>query len=204
MDRITLTGLMRMELPGRDVLLCDGGFTIWDGVTYLSEDPDFGVLAGFDALSEGVGDEAPAGNLTMLPKSSAAAATLSTPGYQNSRIRLWIGEVDEQTGIITGTPDLMADWQLDRTTLKIGKGSRALEMGCVTRSQRLLARNDGNVLSTPFHTRQFPGEQGFDNAVGLTVTVAWGVASAPRGTVASGGGRGGSYGGGGGGYVQAN
>jgi hypothetical protein len=185
MDRILLSGLMKMELPGRPVLLCDGGFVIWGDDVYLGEDPDFGTLAGFEALSEGVGDEAPAGALTMLPRSTAAAVTLSKPGYQNSRIRLWIAEVDEATGMVVGVPDLQADWQLDRTTLKLGAGTRSLELGCVTRSQRLLARNEGNFLSSAFHSRIYPGERGHDNATGLEANFAWGAASPPRGVAAS-------------------
>lgn len=185
MDRVLLTGLMKIELPGRTVLLCDGGFVTWNGETYLGEDPDFGTLAGFEALEEGVGDEAPAGTLTMLPRSSAAAATLSRPGYQNSRIRLWLAEINETTGAVIGTPDLQADWQLDRTTLRLALGSRELEMGCVTRSQRLLARNEGNVLSSSFHSRIYPGERGHDNATGLEANFAWGAASPPRGVAAS-------------------
>ncbi len=185
MDRVLLIGLMKMELPGRVVLLCDGGFVRWGGELYLGEDPDFGTLAGFEALSEGVGDEAPAGALTMLPRSTAAAATLSRPGYQNSRIRLWLAEIDEASGAVIGTPDLQADWQLDRTTLRLALGYRELEMGCVTRSQRLLARNEGNVLSSAFHSRIFPGERGHDNATGLEANFAWGAASPPRGISAS-------------------
>lgn len=186
MDRVLLAGLMKLELPGRDVLLCDGGFVSWADDTFVGVDPEFGTLAGFDALTEGVGDEAPAGTLTLLPKTTAAAATISAPGFQNSRLRLWIAEVDQTSGAVSGMPDLMADWQLDRTTLKIGRGERSLELGCVTRSQRLLARNEGNVLSSAFHSRIFPGESGLDNAVGLEANFVWGAASPPRGVVASG------------------
>lgn len=186
MDRILLVGLMKMELPGRTVLLCDGGFLRWGDDVYRSEDAEFGTLAGFEAMEEGVGDVIPAGTLTMLPASTGAAATISRPGYQGSRIRLWIAEVDEGTGTIIGTPDLQADWQLDRTTLTIGKGKRSLAIGCVTRAQRLLARNEGNVLSSAFHASVFPGERGHDNATGLAGSFAWGVASPPRGVVASG------------------
>lgn len=186
MDRVLLSGLMKLELPARDVLLCDGGFVIWGAEVYLGRDEEFGTLAGFDALTEGVGDEAPAGSLTMLPPSTAAAVDISTPGFQNSRLRLWVAEVNEASGTVIGDPDLMADWQLDRTTLKIGRGQRSLEMGCVTRSQRLLARNEGNVLGSSFHSRIFAGERGLDNAVGLEANFAWGVTSPPRGVVASG------------------
>jgi len=185
MQRVRLSGLMKLELPNRSVLLCDGGFVPWAGETYLSRDPDFGILTGFEALTEGVGDEAPAGILTMAPPSTAAAATLSQPGYQGSRLRLWVAEIDDASGQVIGQPDLMVDWQVDSTRLRIGRGTRALEIGCVTRGQRLMLRNEGNVLSSSFHASIYPGETGLDNATGLTTEVAWGAAASPRGMAAS-------------------
>lgn len=180
-ERVMLAGLMRLELPGRTIRLCDGGVVPFADETFVSADADFGTLAGFEALTEGVGDEAPAGTITMLPASTAAAATLSRPEYQNSRLRLYVAEIDPDTGLPIGAPDQQADWQTDTTVLRIGKGSRSLDIGCVSRAQRLLALNEGNVLSSAAHQRVFPGETGFDQATGLTNDVAWGVASPPRG-----------------------
>ena len=187
MERVLLSGLMKMELPGRAILLCDGGFVVWNDDTYQASDDEFGVLTGFDALSEGTGDEAPAGMLTMAPPSTAAAAVLSQPGYQGSRLRLWIAEIDEPSGQVIGEPDLMCDWQIDSTRLRIGRGTREVEIGCVTRGQRLMLRNDGNTLSPAWHRLVHPGEAGLDNATGLTTDVAWGAASPPRGQVVPGG-----------------
>lgn len=198
-DRVLLAGLMKIELPIRDVLLCDGGFVRWGDDTFEVEDPDFGVLVGFEALTEGVGDEAPAGVLSLATSSTAAAAVLSRPGYQGSRVRLWVAEIDQATGAIIGEPDLMIDWQIDSTRLRVGRGARTLLVACVTRGQRLMLVNDGNTLSPAFHRSVHPGEAGLDNATGLTVDVAWGAASAPRGMASSGGG-----GAGGGGRSNVN
>lgn len=204
MERVRLIAILKVELPGRSILLCDGGFVEHEGETYLSSDPDFGTVAAFEALEEGAGDSLPAGTITFYPPSIAAAATLSRPGYQGSRIVMSVIEQDQATGAVIDI-DRMAEWQSDRTILKRGKGMpRALEMLCVTRSQRLLSRSEGNVLSSAFHQRQYPGERGFDNAHGMPMQVAWGVASPPRGVTTGGGG--GGYGGGsaGGGLAQAS
>ena len=181
MKRVTLCGMLLLERPGQMVALCDGGFVPWNGETYRSAHPVFGTVAGFESLTEGVGDEAPAGKVTFLPPSLAAAVQLSQPGYQGARLRLWIAEIDEATGRPIGQPDQMADWQTDKTVLRRSTGWRALDMVCVTRSQRLMIRNDGNALSTAAHQRIYPNERGHDNAVGMEVEVAWGVASPPRG-----------------------
>lgn len=195
MNRVLLSGLLKIELPIRDVLLCDGGFVHWRDDVFEAEDTDFGVLVGFQALTEGVGDEAPAGMLSMATPTTAIAAVLSTPGYQGSRVRLWVAEIDEPTGAIIGEPDLMVDWQIDSTRLRVGRGTRTLEIACVTRGQRLMLVNDGNTLSPAFHRSIHPGEAGLDNATGLTVDVAWGAASAPRGVTSTGGGGAGGAGG---------
>lgn len=184
-DRILLAGLMKAELPGHTILLCDGGTVQWAGDVYTGEDPTFGTIESFDPPEEGVGDVIPAGTLTMLPNGSATAIALSQPAFQGSRIRFWIAEVDGMTGAIIGEPDLQADWQLDRTTLRSKKGSRSLEADMVSMAQRLLAKVEGICLSSSSHSSIFPGERGFDNATGLGVSFAWGVASAPRGLVAS-------------------
>ncbi|RYG79532.1 hypothetical protein EON77_08980 [bacterium] len=185
MERILLSGLMKAELPGHTILLCDGGTVQWGDDVYVGEDEMFGTIAGFDPPEEGIGDVVPAGTLTMLPNGSASAITLSQPAFQGSRIRFWIAEIDEATGGIIGEPDLQADWQLDRTTMTSKKGERSLGIDMVSMAQRLFAKVEGNVLSSAFHSSIFPGERGFDNSTGLGVTFAWGVASPPRGTVAS-------------------
>ena len=185
MDHILLAGLMKMELPGRTVLLCDGGFVPWGAETYLSVDEKFGTIAAFEAPEEGVGEVIPSATITMLPNSAASAIEISQPAYQGSRIRMWVAEIDEATGQIIGQPDLQADWQLDRTTLRSKRGDRRVAIDCVSQSQRLLAKVEGNTLSSAFHSSIFPGEQGFDNATGLEASFAWGVAAPPRGTVAS-------------------
>jgi hypothetical protein len=188
MDRILFVGLVKIELPDHTILLCDGGFLIVDGEEYSSSDPYFGTIEKLESLEEGVGDEVPAGRLTFLPKSTAAAADLSAPGMQGSRVRFYIAEVDEATGTVIGTPDLRADMQTDQTILRTGRGIRKLEMMFVSRLERLFSINEGNSLSPRFHKTVWPGELGEDNATGVGVAVAWGVEGAPRGSTYSGGG----------------
>lgn len=186
MQTVSLVGLVKISLPGRDILLCDGGFVRWGDDVFVSADPTFGTIGVLEALSEGTGDELPAGKITFLPPDLAAAVDLSRPGYQGSRVQMWIAEVDDSTGRPIGNPDPMADWQSDKTVLRRQAGvPRSLEMVCVSRSQRMLVRNDGNAMSTAGHQRLFTAERGHDNALGMEIEVAWGVASPPRGVQAA-------------------
>jgi hypothetical protein len=189
MDRVSHVGLVKIELRGGPVVrLCDGGFVTFAGELYQSSDDSFGTIGALEPISEGVGDEAPAFRMTFYPKDTTAAAVLSSPGYQGSRIRFWIGEVDEATGTMIGTPGQLVEAMTDATTLTVGRGTRSLQMDCVATAERLFLKNEGNSLSSRFHRSIFANEAGMDNATGVQVAVAWGVSGPPRGSTYGGGG----------------
>lgn len=195
--RLTIVGFAKFELPGHTIRLCDGGFVYYGGEKYTSADPTFGAIEQIAEVDENTGDEAPGLQLTFLPASAAAAATLSNPAYQGARVRFWMGRVDDQTGQLAGEPELLRDLRLDTTTLRPGKGVRRLDMELIGDAERLFLINDGNVLSPRFHKSVWSGETGLDNATGVSLSVAWGTSAPPRGSVSgvSGGVAGGSGGG---------
>jgi hypothetical protein len=183
---ITLSFLAVFNLPGHTMRICDGGTVLWGADRFNSSDPDFGTIGEAEELTENVGDEMPSASLTFYPASTAAAATLSSPDYQGAVTRIYLAEVDTATGTVDGTPELLADMQLDTTALVLGRGTRKLEMGFVAAAQRLFLFNEGNTLTGRFHKSVWPGELGLDNATGKTGTIAWGTQAPPRGTTASG------------------
>lgn len=178
-----LSGFLKWETGAGDVRLCDGGTFVFDSERYRSKDATFGAISGFDPVSEGVGDEAPAGTLTFSPAADADPTDFNSPTLQGSRIRMWIGELDPDTGLVVGDPDLMLDSLVDMTTLKLGRGTRQLAVDIVSRAERLFLLNEGNVLSGEAQRRIYEGETGLDNALGVPTVVAWGIVGAPRGTV---------------------
>lgn len=197
MQTVSLTPLLKIELPDNDVLLCSGGFFPWAGDVYRSFDPLYGVIVSAEGLEEGVGDEVPALELEFAPPATAPVGDLSRPGYQQARVRLWVGDYDPDTGQIVGDPQQEFDGLIDQTSLRLGRGERTLAVTVVPSGERLFQRNIGNSLSPSFHKSLFPGELGNDNATGLKTPTAWGVASPPTA-------RGGSGGGGGGGGGSGN
>jgi hypothetical protein len=56
MNTVGLIGLCKIELPGGDVRLCDGGFIVFDAETYRSADALVGTIASIDGLGEGLGN----------------------------------------------------------------------------------------------------------------------------------------------------
>lgn len=181
MDRYILTGLLKTELPSGTVLLCDGGTVEWSGDTYTPHDDLIGGLQEADSINEGVADEAPAFTLTFLPEPAAAAADLIDPTFQNARVRMWIAELDEDTGLVSGTPDQVLDALIDVPRLRFPADGRVLEIDCVSGGQRLMNLNEANVLNGEMHKRIYPSETGMDDTTGVETTFAWGISSA-RGT----------------------
>ena len=197
MRRILLAGLILIDLPGHQVRLCDGGMVKGFGADFTARDALFGSVSGFEALSEGVGDEIPGGMLTFLPPAGVKSSDLIKGSYQNARLAMWIAEVNERTGRVVGTPDLQIEAQVDVCRMRFGKQQRLLEVEFTARAERLFLIDEGNTLSPQFHQSVWPGETGLDQATGLTIEQAWGAKSPLRGVV--GGGSTAGFGGGAGG-----
>jgi hypothetical protein len=189
-DRITLCGLIKIELPTYTVLICDGGFVNYDGDTYLSADDEFGVISGFE-ISGTAPDQAPGGKITFLTPSADAAAQLVSPGFQTSKLSIWLAEIDEDTATVIGTPVILTLAQLDRGVISETMRSREVALEFVSLGERLMTINEGNSLNGTFHKRFFSGELGLDNAIGMGVTVAWGASGPTRGVTTGGAGGGG-------------
>ncbi|PNU02523.1 hypothetical protein [Novosphingobium guangzhouense] len=168
---------MKIELPDRDVRMCDGGFLYWGDDLYECFDEIFGTIGQAETFEEKTGDEAPGGKLTFLPPSASAGAALANPAYQGSRLRFWLGEYDPMTGRVTGTPDLTADLSIDTVTVKASKGSRAVDIEFESAAKRLFMVLRGNALSDRFHQSCYPGELGMSNATGMPRSTAWGAAT---------------------------
>lgn len=183
-QRILLAGLLKVELPGYTARLCDGGTVTFGGEVYTSRDAVLGVLDSAEALTEGVGDEAPAASLTFLPPDTASASVLNAASTQGARVRAWIVEVNADTGLVIGTGEQLGDWIVDYPSLTLGTGKRQLELACVSGGDRLFQIDRGNSLSPTFHRSIYPGESGLDQASGVSSTFAWGAASPARGTSA--------------------
>lgn len=192
MNRIGLTGLVKIELPGRTLRFCDGGFFEYQGETYTSEDDVFGTIGSLQTMAESVGDIVPAVVMTLLPPNTTAAEDISQPGNQRSAVQFIIAEYDADTGLIsTGAVEFYG--QLDQTVLRSRDDEYSLAVSVVSLAERLFERNIGNSMNSSWHKSVWPDELGQDNATGLTGSIAWGVESAGgRGVVGAGGGFGGA------------
>ena len=187
---LTLIGLLKLELPGGTVRLCDGGFCDWQGERYTAEHPVWGSIAAIEPVDEGVGDMAPGGMISFAPATDAPAAALSSRAHAGARLRGWLGEIGPDAKTVTAARPLF-DGLIDTTTMRLGRGTRTVEVSFIARAERLFLTNQGNTLSPRFHKSVWPGEAGFDNATGVPSSVAWGIEAAPQTTTYGGSGGGG-------------
>lgn len=172
-----VTGLLKIELAGGDVLLCDGGVTVYNGDTYTSEDATLGAISSIETIAEGVSSEIPALSLSFAPPSNVAVTALSSGAIQQSRVRLWIAEYDTDTGAVTGTPELRFIGFVDQPQVGMALREFIVSITAVPDLEALFINDRGNGLSSAFHKSLYSGETGHDNATGLSVPVAWGVSS---------------------------
>lgn len=171
-----LVGLVRIDLPGGPVIrLSEGGEVRWGADLFVPFDPSYGALGSVESLAEGIGVEVPALQLTLLPPSSASAASLVQPGSQSARVRLWLARYDPASMTVISAGSAMFDGFLDTATLVRGPGKLELRCQVVAMLERLFELNIGNSLNQTFHKSIWPGETGEDQATGLSLPDAWGV-----------------------------
>lgn len=182
---LTLAAFMKLELPGGDVRLCDGGTLKFAGEVYNARHPVWGTVAEIPPTESALGDFAPGGAIVLAPAPDAPLSTLLSEAVRKSRVRAWLGEVNADTNSVSAAT-LLGDWIVDFSRLRVARGVRTIALEMITRAERLFLTNRGNVCSPRFHKSIWPGERGFDNCTDVPVQVAWGTQGAPAGT--SGGG----------------
>ncbi|MBB4859470.1 hypothetical protein HNO88_002799 [Novosphingobium chloroacetimidivorans] len=186
---------VRIELQstGTSINLIDGSASLAllvDGqqVTFKGSDPTFGVIGGIDQINEQIASEAPSVSVSLMPASANAIGELSQPDNQGSPVRIWMGSVDDLTGIVIGM-ELLWSGRLDTVVTSIQANGQSCELVTVSAYDRLFSVNEGEALNSKWHQAIWPGETGFDFNVDSTVEIYWGgEAGKPSTTPIPGGG----------------
>lgn len=190
---LTMSAFMKLELPGGDVRLCDGGVIKFGGEEYSKRHPVWGTVAEVPPAEASLGDFAPGGAIVLAPNPETPLSVLLADAVRGCRVRAWWGEVNSGTNSVVSATRL-GDWLIDFPRLRKRKGVRTIALEMITRAERLFLMNRGNVCSPRFHKSVWPGERGFDNCTDVPVQVAWGTQGGPTGSIGAG-----TYTGGGGG-----
>jgi len=177
---LTLFYALRITLPSHTARMVDGAAAVnWDGTLWTGSDTLFGRLDSGELGDDGVALEAPTLRLTFIPPDSSAAAALCAPANQGAVVELYEGLIDPVTGVAVPDPDLKFIGEWDIATLKVGRGSRRVEVDVVSAWDRLFDQEEAVRLSDAFHQAVAPGELAFSLITSVTQPLIWG-ADAPR------------------------
>lgn len=180
-----------VDLPDAPLCLLDGsGEVTFGDHTFVGGDPDLGVLAGIEKMSQGLGNEAPSLRLTINPPTNAASATLSSPGNQGAAVKVWFGVLGQADGQVIGDPYLLFDGDVDQPILSVGEGSRSLTLECVSAIERAREDDEGVRLNDAFHQSIWPGELGLEFVTEVGHDDPWGRDEPKPGASRAGGGPG--------------
>lgn len=176
-----IAGLLEIEFPGYTLRLCDGSGEIDNaGTRFRGYDDRFGTVAATGPVESGEGDQAPSLDLVFLPPSTTAAADLAAPGMQFSRVRCWLAAVNPATGTVIGAAERFFFGLVDTVEIAVDRGSREVNVQCVSAFERFFADDEGQRLADAYHQSIWPGELGLSNVTGITKNVPWGVEGPPR------------------------
>ncbi len=151
-----------METPTRSVrLLVGSGFVTFGGSTYLSADEVFGVFSDIEEIADGVGSQAPALTVTLIPPKGGDIDAVSDESLQDSPFRIWLGVMDPITGLPIDDPILLLDGLLDVPTIKIDdNGNLKIDYDIGSVLDEFFLSNDAARLSDGFHQYLWPDELG--------------------------------------------
>jgi hypothetical protein len=176
-DTPIVFGAVRIALPGYTLRLLDGSGTVtFGGETYVGEDSTFGVLAGVGGLADGIGDQAPAIDITIIPPNDTAAGTLAAATMQGASVQLWVGSIARDTGLVRGDPYLAFAGEIDVPVIRSGPDGRSVDYQVVSVMERLFQEDEGFKLSDAFHQSVWSGETAFFDVTGIEQTIYWGQA----------------------------
>lgn len=172
--------LVTVTLSGATVRWTDGGFAVWDGQTYDSEDVTYGVLGAVGEIEDGADGQASVCDLTILCDATAMALWID-PAEQGALVTVHLGALDRASGLLEGAPELLFRGELDQPRIGIGP-SQSLIYDCITEEARMLEANEEQRLTDSFHQSVWTGELGYDKVTELEQTVFW-RADDPRGAI---------------------
>lgn len=170
--------LVRFDLPGAPLCLCDGGFARFDAgeggglETYVVTNPDVAMLASVGTVKDGAESETTRVNIVLEPVSDEAGAMLASPALQDTRVQWWEGVLHPVTGLLDGQPELKFDGLLDRPTVSFGV-SRPMTFECGTQAERQLEPNEDWRLNDAFTRLTWPGDAGCANVTGVLNKDEW-------------------------------
>lgn len=160
--------------PDFTLRLTDAGTVTINGDVFSSEDEDYGSLGAVSEIGDGETGEARTVTIGLKPPTTAALADLIDPEAQLSRVTVWWGGVDPETGDVVGEPEGVAVGYLDTARVIMGETKREIEVEVIMADDYALEAREGQNLSPAFLRSIDPTAAGLDHVTGVTQRDYWG------------------------------
>ena len=165
----TLVHLVTIDALG--IRWTDGGFVLWRGNVYASEDTTYGWLGGIGAIEDGADGQATVCDLTIICDETALALWVD-PTVQGSIVTIHLGTLNRDTGRLIGEPNLLFRGELDQPRLSAGAGL-TLIFDCITEEARMLEPNEEQRMTDSFHQSVWPSDLGCEHITDVEKKIYW-------------------------------
>lgn len=163
--------MVRVDLSSGAVGFTDGGFVVYDGLTYYGDHPTYGILSSVSPIADGTEATTTRIELSLLPRDDAAVLALSGYEEQGARVRWWEGVVGAN-GVLVGEPELKFDGEIDKPKFTVG-ASWGLTLECGTQAERQVEANADWRWNHPFHSLIWPSETGMIYVTKVRRKIYW-------------------------------
>jgi hypothetical protein len=151
--------------------------------TYYGDHPTVGALASVSSIADGAEATTTRVEIVILPKDDATAASLGSPLNQGVKVQWWEGVVNPNTGILSGTPLLKFEGEIDKPRLSVG-ASWAITLECGTQAERQLEPNSDWRLNHALQGKIWSDDTGLINVTNTPRKIYWRQA-APNGSISN-------------------
>lgn len=188
----TAFGAVLIDLnSGGQIALLDAAGTVAfsvDGspVSFTGSDPFYGSLISIGAVTAGMTDEAPHVSVVIAAASTEGLGGLANPSQQGSRIRIYKGAVNSQTGAVIGTPLMTFRGFIDVPRVTGPTPNLSIELDCAASAARLSNPQEGRKLTLAWQQRCFPGSRGLEFNIQAQDDPPWGVEGVRSGFASTG------------------
>jgi len=192
--------LLKIVLPDATVRLSSGVQVTYGGETYVPRDPYYGMLSYVAQIVSGQTGKATSPDVGLEVPDDDAIAEIASPAAQHSRITVWWGAINPETGAVEIDEDEPCMMRLDTVDKSDAPGRRSLMIKTYPPSALQLRPSARQRLNSSFQKSIYPGETGLDNVTGIVDEDGWRTDDPPLRQATGGFSNPGPRTGGGGGY----
>lgn len=170
---------LKVEFPDKTIRLLDGSNVVkLGGETYEKSDPDYGVWASGEDISDGIGGEAPRFRFTLKTPDVEKAMALINGARQMSPVTVITGLLDPVTGLALPGWETEFIGFYDTAKRAVNDDDDMVACDSFSAMEYWMRILDGRRLSSAWLKSRYPDAKGLDHMKDVAVSLPWGVGGA--------------------------